>query len=175
MSQDIREQIDRMKNVNRQLLAEDLGITSSMRIHTSKNLINLNVKEYQQDVHDKPNGFWYSFGYEWINLTKSELYWLEGKYVYEVDVKNANLLQISTPEQLLHFNKQYLGYDGWVKRIDWHIVSRNYDGIEINPHQWEVRDELSWYKSWDVASGCVWDLTKIQLTLLNPELDNENI
>ena len=32
----------------------------------------------------------------------------------------------------------------------------------ITPYQWELRFELDWYYGWDVASGCVWNLSVIE-------------
>ena len=57
-----------------------------------------------------------------------------------------------------------------LKLIDWDIVAKEYSGIEICPFQhrsnleddfyvntqWVQRSIYDWYRSWDVASGCVW-------------------
>jgi len=40
------------------------------------------------------------------------------------------------------------------------VVSKEYDGIEIAPYQWDARLSLIWYYGWDVASGCIWNLDK---------------
>ncbi len=39
--------------------------------------------------------------------------------------------------------------------IDWPAVAKRYAGIEINPYFTGLR-MVSWYYTWDVASGCVW-------------------
>lgn len=47
----------------------------------------------------------------------------------------------------------------FVHDIDWRIVAKRYHGIIISPYQWECRmpPQTTWYYSWDVASGCIWD------------------
>lgn len=42
--------------------------------------------------------------------------------------------------------------------IDWKAVAKEYDGIEIDPYQYERRfsEGFLWYYGWDCASGCVW-------------------
>ena len=50
--------------------------------------------------------------------------------------------------------------------IDWKKVASKYDGIEINPYQFEARYQYLWYYGWDVASGCIWNLKSVKLNLL---------
>jgi hypothetical protein len=45
-------------------------------------------------------------------------------------------------------------------------LTDKYDGIEINPYQFEARYQYLWYYGWDIASGCVWNLNNVKLKLL---------
>jgi hypothetical protein len=52
------------------------------------------------------------------------------------------------------------GWEAWSRRaINWPALTVKYGGIIIAPYSWEhrLKDETSWYYSWDCASGCLWD------------------
>ena len=51
----------------------------------------------------------------------------------------------------------------WVRGIDWDRVLSEYDGIEIAPHQEDLRvdPKFRWYWAWDSAGGCIWNLGAI--------------
>ena len=93
-----------------------------------------------------------------------------GKYIYSVDIGNTNVLQIKTHMELMQFSREYQGMMSQVYRkgesIDWNKVASKYDGIEINPYQFEARYQYLWYYGWDIASGCVWNLSGVKLKLL---------
>ena len=71
------------------------------------------------------------------------------------------MLVIRTEEELLAFEKEYIAtgspFGPGFKVIDWARVANNYTGIEICPHQYNMRYGHDWYYGWDVASGCIWD------------------
>lgn len=143
-------------------------------IHYSPELIEaLDDRKYDQNnmpFHHKPNGLWISVhgSCDWKNWCENENFSLENlRYSYEISVKkNANILYISTPEELYEFTKKYpfstrqfdMDYDTY--QIDWYKVKSKYQGIIIAPYQWDCRLSLesNWYYSWDCASGCLWDL-----------------
>jgi hypothetical protein len=154
-------------------LMNELKLTDNMRVHMSKKPFELEPRTFVQRVTMKPSGFWYGFGSEWIDWCRSEMPDWVGKYIYGVDVGKSNVLQITTNLELIQFSREYeskvsdTGYRREAgESIDWQKVASKYDGIEINPYQYEARYELMWYYGWDIASGCVWNLSKVKLKLI---------
>jgi hypothetical protein len=119
----------------------------------------------------KPTGFWFSIKGEhgWPDHCIQDQWNLEGlKFRYEVKItESANILHISTAAELLAFDREY-GYESYPgegyssRAIEWSKITEKYDGIIISPYQWSLRMEPFWYYSWDVASGCVWNLEAIE-------------
>lgn len=150
-----------------------LKITSEMRIHLSKDRIyKLEKRHYTQRPDDKPYGFWYGFGNEWIDWTIIAGSERKGEYVYEVDINGSNILQIKDYSELIGFTKEYGSSKqiapGIIFSIDWPRIELKYDGIEINPYIGKARLNTKnlWYYSWDVASGCIWNLDKVKINLI---------
>lgn len=119
---------------------------------------------------DKPNGFWVSVKGErdWPEFCYSEHWNLESfKHAYEITIDaSANLLKIESYDALQAFNQSFrIDRD----RVNWIRVAACYQGIVIAPYQWEARFSLSWYYSWDVASGCIWDAKVITSVREAPE------
>ena len=157
-------------------LVNELKLTNDMRIHMSKTSFELEQRTFAQKVTMKPFGFWYGFGGEWIDWCRSEMPNWTGKYIYGVDVHNINILRITTHMELTQFSHEYQSNvsDTGYKReageaIDWKMVASKYDGIEINPYQFEARYQYMWYYGWDIASGCVWNLKNVELKLLTDQ------
>jgi len=50
--------------------------------------------------------------------------------------------------------------------IDWPRIKEHYEGLLITPYQWHQRMQVMWYYSWDCASGCIWDISNIRISLL---------
>lgn len=133
-------------------------------------------RRYEQKINHKPKGFWYSIGDCWENwVIKNELDWIS-EFRYSIELGSSNILRLKTKDELLEFSKrfgktssynQYYRFES-VDTIDWKQVAQNWDGIEINPYVNSARlDPLtSWYYTWDVASGCVWNLSRIAVTPL---------
>lgn len=150
-----------------------LKITSDMRIHMSKDPIyKLEKRYYAQRPDDKPDGFWYGFGEEWIDWTKTAGPERKGEYIYEVDINGSNILQIKDYSELTRFTKEYGSIKqivpGVIFHIDWSRIELKYDGIEINPYIYQARmdQKTLWYYTWDIASGCIWNLDKVKIRLL---------
>ena len=120
--------------------------------------------------HFKPVGLWYACGLEWIEWLESEMpHWLdEVTHLYEVapqysstnlsnfrwGVRAGGVLRLQSQEEVEMFNSLFGVHSG--SRVEWPEVARIWDGIEICPYQYELRYELDWYYTWDVASGCIW-------------------
>lgn len=151
----------------------------NMHVHLSERLIDkLSPKGYTQQAGTKPNGFWYSYGTEWIDELSASKNLKDG-YIYKVDINNLNILQIKTEFELSNFTREY-GLNNpsntFTKTyIDWVRVARKYDGVEINlpifPN-YTNSPELLWLYGWDIASGCVWNLDRIKIELIGTLKNN---
>ena len=125
----------------------------------------------------KPNGFWVSVGNDWESWCRDSEFRLEYlAVIHRVTLSDdANILWITTPEQLDEFHAEYSHErEGWPKIgdrefdfrkrfIDWEVVSQKYDGIIITPYIYSRRlDGPFWYYGWDCASGVIWNLQAIK-------------
>ena len=70
------------------------------------------------------------------------------------------LLVIKTMKDFDIFNKRYRIEENTYSLINWKIVAKDYGGIEICPFI-SKRKNYIWYSSWDVASGCIWNIKSI--------------
>lgn len=108
----------------------------------------------EQDTAAKPRGLWYACGTEWLEWLKYEMpHWAKGEqYLYRIHLDASNMLFLNTEEKVRKFDKSY----GEGRAINWQKVAKRFSGIEICPYQRSLRNELSWYYSWDIASGIIW-------------------
>ncbi len=129
-----------------------------IRIHMGARSVEA-VHDTEQAAHSsfKPRGFWYGFGRSWIDWVEANAPGRRKPVLQEVIVDESRLLQIGGTAAFRRFVSMYGDGDA----IDWSAVASRYDGIEINPYRWEMRD-LDWYYAWDVASGCVWNARAIK-------------
>ena len=121
----------------------------------------------------KPNGFWYSINGEWQKWVNNEMtlrkynhpiVFKKNSFIGINDIHNTSrILSIKNLVELNLFIDRYL-----IKTlcIDWFKVSSHYAGIEILFNPREIPEILSnnkytWFYSWDVASGCIWDIIKV--------------
>ena len=127
---------------------------------------------------DKPSGFWVSVGGkdDWKSWCLNENYgseWLENEFDVVLS-ESANILHLSSVEELLKFTQDYRDSSmntelskamnrDYNIAIRWSDLYSQYDGIIIAPYQWacRLRVDTRWYYSWDVASGCIWNLDAI--------------
>jgi hypothetical protein len=112
----------------------------------------------------KPDGLWVSVGDDWERWCRSESYgWPEHhRHITTVTLApDANILVISDPEALRAFTRDHT-IDRWYN-VNWLPTVAAYDGIVIAPYLWECRLEqgVSWYYTWDCASGCIWSLSAV--------------
>lgn len=117
------------------------------------------LPDVRQGSTFKPVGLWYSVGNEWAEWCKSEGFRdTDAQTCYRLEVDESKILRLTTPEEILAFTAEYsIGTEFW--GIDWARLAGEYGGIEIAPYSWELRydNRTSWYYTWDVASGCLWD------------------
>ncbi len=170
---DIIKELDILSENELSELETRLKITPDMRIHTSKYPIyELKKERYYQKSGNKPYGFWYGFGNEWIEWTEMAGPELKGEYVHKVDIDGSNILQIKDYSEIERFTKEYQSnhqiIPGVIFDIDWSRIEFQYDGIEINPYIYQalMSNKFLWYYGWDVASGCIWNLSKVKIILL---------
>jgi hypothetical protein len=152
------------------------GQFSNSRIILShEDRINFRPQGGTQRTADKPRGLWYGFGHSWLEWVRNEMPNWEESYdhIFLLEVNDSVVKSMSTNEELLLFTEKYStsknkpsepsGHFGQ-NLIDWDLVSNDYAGIEINPYVHSARMDrrTSWYYSWDVASGCIWDKSAIR-------------
>lgn len=120
----------------------------------------------------KPRGFWYEVNSDWRRWLRGEGYrWFVGNrkrnkslpdaYLHRVHLRDCKVLKITTTEELDAFHAKYAEIRHPIYRmveINWDRVSKDCDGVEIAPYQWERRlsFDMSWYYGWDCASGVIW-------------------
>ena len=90
--------------------------------------------------------------------------------MYAVNINPEKVLSLSTLADVHTFTKKYIfvadsdkffpsSISNFARIINWALVGKEYDGIEINPYIGEARldPKTFWYYSWDVVSGCIWE------------------
>jgi hypothetical protein len=131
-------------------------------------------------------GKWYSIKYYWAEFMYSDswenknefklnkkyhLHELKFKHNSLTDLNNPSfnkILVIKTKKNIIKFCKKYMieepsknYYGSWdYPQIDWNKVVKDFGGIEItvNPsHNIREGKYTSWYSSWDIQSGCIWN------------------
>jgi len=125
--------------------------------------------EDQKPAYFKPTGLWYACGPEWLDW--SEYNWTsqvdDWRYLYKLTL-GKKILRLQTSQETVRFARKYAtdvrgrslreGVDlRGLFNLDWPRVAERYNGIEICPYHWGLRDEMLWYSTWDVASGCIWN------------------
>lgn len=147
--------------------------------HYSRKRLTRLYSTYGQTNDFKPCGLWFSVeGNDdgWREWCHSNDYAWEA-YIVKTDLRLIEpeaVLILSTPEQLHAFTDTYgedlgrrsggkpLGLGGMF--IQWDQVAARYKGIIIAPYIYACRLTLLWYYTWDCASGCVWDVSCLELT-----------
>ena len=120
----------------------------------------------------KPKGLWYGCGDSWIEWVKGEMpkKLEEANYLYEVKL-GEEIIQISNDDEFDNFQSEF-GFSSLDEQvaINWkEIQEQEYNGIEICPYNWERRMNTNWYYPWDVASGCIWNLSGVSDIILLAE------
>ena len=152
-------------------------MNKTLRYHNAQEWFELNRdRKYKQEIAVKPQGLWYSFGDEWRTWCESEMpHWVKPVWL-RVILNGANVLNIATESEFLAFSTEYKkalpGMESLIimRGIDWPRVAAEYDGIEFPVYFYKFRHsfESFWYYGFDVASGCVWTLEKIEIEPMKP-------
>lgn len=124
-------------------------------------------------LYTKPRGLWVSVegnGDGWRDWCLGERFALESlTHVHDVTLRpDANVLHLSGAADLDGFTRGYGRDAGYGVGIDWRAVASRFRGIIIAPYVWSRRlhEDTNWYYSWDVASGCIWDVDAIAAVTL---------
>jgi hypothetical protein len=145
-------------------------------VNTNVSSIDLSKKYEDIDIikHSKPYGLWYGINGSWIDWCEGNWSSRIGKNDFAISLDLKHILIIDTRKKLKIFNNKYKKIISISKNnfefnvIDWNAVKKEYKGIEIrNYHKIKNFDfmlslSFVWFLSWDVDSGCIWDLTAIK-------------
>ena len=118
----------------------------------------------------KPIGLWYGFGTSWIDFIRGEMPHRETEHVFKIEIENDpdTIIKIDDDKLFLWFSKKFKDPENEGKfgnhKINWPEVTKKYKGIEFPKYFSEYRmdHDHSWYYPWDIASGCIWDLSAIK-------------
>lgn len=139
---------------------------------------------FTQD-HFKPRGLWLSddsqdYGWlEWCedNEYRTDHYLSQTEFAF---AEGANILHLRSFGEVMTFQKMWFDTSDVtlqpvLRRVNWAVIAKQYDGILISPYDrvrtWEVRCPL-WYSGWDVPSACVWNLDAV-VNVRQSRLDEE--
>lgn len=148
--------------------------------------IVLDRRKYEQrdrlSEYRKPVGFWITDDTDdcWRSWCVGEGFMLDGlTHKHQVELDERNVLILRSEGEVHDFSQKYgvpkhwgtgEKYTDWC--IDWERVVQERDGLIITPYLWSLRMDLSWYYTWDCASGCIWNADAIQsVTLIGVDHD----
>ena len=142
-----------------------MKLNKNARVHASKHPTLQFRNTQNSSTSIKPKGLWYGFGSSWIDWSRHEMpEWdVYNQHLFALEVDTSHVCIIDNVDTLDVFHELYstLDRDLEASMIDWAAVQRDYDGIEINPYNrslpFELWQKYSWYSSWDVSSGCLWN------------------
>ena len=140
---------------------------------SAQDSLDLTQKYYQGGGHAyKPAGLYYSINHEWREWCESEMPEWVKPWNFYLYMHTDDILTISTTHQLEEFHHRYLKkMHRYAYEVDWHKVSQNYSGIEIQRYHHlkymtdrDMNDfaKHTWLYGWDVSGGCIWDLDIIK-------------
>jgi hypothetical protein len=149
-------------------------------VHYSKERVDrVESREQEKDKpNHKPKGFWVSdeeCEVNWRTWCEGERFQLENLAVrHFVRLRDdARILVIDSAKGLDRFTRNFAVEHPALREfrgsdlddsfyVDWHRVAGLYQGVIITPYQQSRRYSLSWYYTWDCASGCIWDASAIE-------------
>lgn len=148
----------------------NLGVDDNTRLHLTHASEIKKMDTKQKPEGPKPRGLWYAVGFGWLDFTTNDFtsfYEEKEVYAFEISLNGLNVLRITNYDELLKFEDVYLAPNeneymkGRKFDVDWSKVAEHYDGIEIAPYIYKARMGHFWYYGWDVASGCIWNTSKL--------------
>lgn len=141
-------------------------------IHWAKAPFELDRKYFYDPVESrrffKPFGLWFEVDGDWQRWCDSERFRPEGFHTgYAVEFVPNDVLFLPSAHAIDAFSARYrmprLESYRMGMELDWPRVANDYAGIVIAPYCWERRmsEHTMWYYGFDVACGCIWDLSII--------------
>lgn len=153
---------------NIELILKSLEKHSNEKIAFLDGPAIIKTTEYTQTpqlfTFNKPVGFWYALGDAWGQYIKKfdkERY-KDYHYIASLDIDYKNILKIDSSQKFEDFNNKYSEKAFFGRAINWKKVAEDYKGIEIIPYRPDYKHTYMWYNMWDLASGCIWDLSAIK-------------
>jgi hypothetical protein len=112
------------------------------------------MKNNKTIKNNKPYGFWFSVGDEWIRyLCENEFENIANKYNYII-------ISIKINTSTILIVKKYKDIEKYVKNnnINWKLLFNGYDGIIVKSN--DIYDSFSdigsLFYGWDIKSGVIW-------------------
>ena len=142
------------------------------KIHTTDNkridLKRSYVNEYM-NYEWKPYGLWYSIDYAWHTWCKDSNFGGIGKYDFNLEIDETNLLKIENISDLECLPTKFTFPQSKFKTPDWNKIIKKYKGFQLlnqNILEFSYSDGLHLYDlfvgSLDCDCGCIWDLSCIK-------------
>ena len=143
-------------------------------LHHASAEFQLEPRVYEQKIDHKPMGFWIDA------QAGDELTWkryidqyedgLSTRATYKIGLDlNAKIRVLSNKMDMKAFTSEYGQFSPFDPEycgdIDWKRVAEEYQGILIAPFISECEEdpEYTWYWTWTISSGCIWDLNAISV------------
>ena len=143
---------------------------------------NLNFKfdpnrKYEQGGNPcKPNGIWFSLSDDWEIWCRENEYHIENlatrSLVTIIDF--SNILIIKDIEDLFSFIDEFYRpvKSKLYSKLDWNAVAKKHSGLilpdyyNLNNARYANGPDLGtiWVSTWDVPSGCIWDLSVLMVS-----------
>ena len=134
---------------------------------------DLEEKHYfcQRKHFFKPIGLWACKSNEWLEWCLAEKFRLDKlKYKAILDIDMSNVLIIDNVHDLEHFQSEYAYSQSDAKILiapDWSKCAKEYAGIWVDNYYFLKSNKLhepeyDWLNTWDVPSGCIWDMSAIK-------------
>lgn len=127
-----------------------------------------------QITKDKPQGLWFSYPNiddSWTGFCLRGLIdWIDPDKctIYRIDIHEDKIYYINTITELEYFHNHYnkKGFPEWNL-----LVQEGWSGVFFETMYSYLESEnilhqeiMSWYKTWDCVSGCIWNMNAIKNT-----------
>ncbi len=145
-------------------------------VHYSKQpLVGLNSVRQLHGLHFKPHGLWITPENEkdnWPDWCRNEDYGLnEFRYKTTIHIKEPEkILTLDTVDDILGLFERYstTHLSPTVQFPNWERIALEWKGILIPRYHWQCRLDVMWYYPWDCSSGCIWDMTAVEMEQSEP-------
>lgn len=123
------------------------------------------------DVDYKPRGgMWYSIGNAWLRWCFDN--WTVPTLVYEVEIDERRVFRMDEGNARAFMERFGVDTGRFCPQVHWGLVANAYAGFEMAIESpgalrfFEERRDIGWIRTFDVPSGCVWDLSAARFVRL---------